>query len=213
MFVVFVDLAIAGCRRLPRARAQARRLEPPRDRRDARRPGRHVRAGDRAGVLVHAACTAGSWRVAGVADLARRLRRGGCGRHGGRGDRRIQLLSPVPQPPAVFLIYGLVSMVLVTTSRGSYVVLLNSQQRASHQAVPVLLYGAGRHGVAAASELFDESGAGLRPIGFMDDDPGKTGRLVNGLPVLGTLVRARESLIAAHGVKAVVIASTMLADR
>ena len=39
--------------------------------------------------------------------------------------------------------------------------------------------------------------AGLKPIGFVDDDPGKTGRLVSGLPVLGRSYEL-ESLITAH---------------
>ena len=107
---------------------------------------------------------------------------------------------------SVFVIYGLVSVVLVTASRASYVVLRTSQRRASHQGVPALVYGAGKHGIAATQELFENPVTGLKPVGFVDDDAGKTGKVVNGLPVLGRSYEL-ESLIAAHGVKAVVIAS------
>ena len=144
----------------------------------------------------------GGWRVANVTDLAY-----ACGASVAAtviGAIAHQVLSATPQPPAVFLIYGLVNMVLVTTSRGSYVVLLNSQQRASNHGLPVLLYGAGRHGIAAASELFDDSDAGLRPIGFIDDDASRKGRRVRGLPVLGTL-RDLDKLVEQHGVKAVLL--------
>jgi hypothetical protein len=119
------------------------------------------------------------------------------------------LLSPVPQPASVFLIYGLVTVVLVTVSRAAYVVLRTSQRRASHLGIPVVVCGAGRHGIAATQELFENPVLGLKPIGFVDDDPVKTGQLVNGLPVLGHSFEL-ESLITAHGVKAVVMASPVV---
>src|SRR5262249_14213743 len=91
-------------------------------------------------------------------------------------------------------------------SRASYVVLRSSQRRASHHGVPVLVYGAGKHGVAAIQELFDDPASGLKPIGFVDDDPQKTGRLVNGLPVVGRSYDL-EVLVTSLGIKAVVIAA------
>ena len=146
----------------------------------------------------------GSWRVAGVADLARAG--GAAAAVTVAGAVVHPLLSPVPQPVSVFLIYGLVTAVLVTASRASHVVLRTSQSRANHPGVPVLVYGAGKHGVAAAQELFENPAAGLKPIGFVDDDPGKTGKFVNGLPVLGRSYEL-DSLITSRGVKAVVIAA------
>ena len=151
----------------------------------------------------------GGWRVASVTDLAH-----ACGAALAVtvvGAVAHQFLSATPQPLAVFLIYGLVSVVLVTVSRGSYVVLLNSQQRASNQGAPVLLYGAGRHGVAAASELFDDPDSGLRPIGFIDEDPTQKGRRVRGLPVLGT-PRDLDKLVPQHGVKAVLLTMPHIED-
>jgi UDP-GlcNAc:undecaprenyl-phosphate GlcNAc-1-phosphate transferase len=160
-------------------------------------------------VFWYAGMYRGGWRVANVTDLAH-----ACGAAVAAtvlGAVLHQVLSATPQPPAVFLIYGLVNMVLVTTSRGSYVVLLNSQQRARNQGAPVLLYGAGRHGIAAASELFDDPDAGLRPIGFIDDDPSRKGRRVRGLPVLGTL-RDLDKLIEQHGVKAVLLTTPQIEE-
>jgi UDP-GlcNAc:undecaprenyl-phosphate GlcNAc-1-phosphate transferase len=127
----------------------------------------------------------GAWRLATVADLAH-----ACGAAIAvtiAGSVVHPVVSSVTHPASVFLIYGLISLVLVVASRGSYVVLLNSQRRATNRGLPALLYGAGRHGVAAASELFDDPANGLRPVGFIDDDPHQTGQRVCGLPVLGTL--------------------------
>jgi hypothetical protein len=145
--------------------------------------------------------------VAGVADLARAG--GAAAAVTVAGAVVHPLLSPVPQPVSVFLIYGLVTVVLVTASRASHVVLRTTQRRANHPGIPVLVYGAGKHGIAAAQELFENPAAGLKPIGFVDDDPGKTGKLVNGLPVLGRSYEL-ESLITARGVKAVVIAAPVV---
>jgi hypothetical protein len=73
----------------------------------------------------------------------------------------------------------------------------------------VLVYDGGKHGIAAAATLFENPRTGLKPIGFLDDDPGRTGWLVNGLPVLGRSYEL-ESLSVAHGVKAVLVASPVV---
>ena len=146
----------------------------------------------------------GGWRVADVADLAR-----ACGAAISVtviGGVLHPLLAPAPLPVSVFLIYGLISIVLVTASRASYVVLRTSQRRANHRGIPVVLYGAGKHGVAAAHDLFENPGAGLKPIGFVDDDPDRNGNLLSGLPVLGCS-HELPSLVATHGIKAVVVAA------
>jgi predicted RNA-binding Zn-ribbon protein involved in translation (DUF1610 family) len=66
------------------------------------------------------------------------------------------------------------------------VILANSVQRSRQHGVPVLIYGAGRRGAAAALELFQNQGLNLRPVGFIDDDWQMRGMIVAGLPVLGT---------------------------
>ena len=68
----------------------------------------------------------------------------------------------------------------------------------------MLIYGADVRGVAAVRELFQNSAAGLKPIGFIDDDPRERGKLVSGLPVFGTerelegIIRMREGTGAAR---------------
>jgi hypothetical protein len=151
----------------------------------------------------------GSWRLAGLEDLTR-----ACGATlavtllGLIGD---SIWSPVNHDATVVLIYGLVSLVMVTTSRASYVLLLSSQRRASTEGTPVLVYGAGSSGAAASRELFANPETGMRPIGFIDDDVSKKGRLVNGLPVFGT-VRDLEEIVRTHGARGLLVATAQVAS-
>jgi FlaA1/EpsC-like NDP-sugar epimerase len=50
----------------------------------------------------------------------------------------------------------------------------------------VLLIGAGEAGVIVARELKHRPDLGLQPVGFLDDDPLKSGTVIAGVPVLGT---------------------------
>lgn len=50
----------------------------------------------------------------------------------------------------------------------------------------VLLVGAGEAGVIVARELKHRPDLGLQPVGFIDDDPRKSGTVIAGLTVLGT---------------------------
>ncbi|MDX1620316.1 MAG: nucleoside-diphosphate sugar epimerase/dehydratase [Nitriliruptorales bacterium] len=50
----------------------------------------------------------------------------------------------------------------------------------------VILVGAGRAGVIVGRELLQRPDLGIRPIGFVDDDPRKQGQTIQGLRVLGT---------------------------
>lgn len=49
----------------------------------------------------------------------------------------------------------------------------------------VILIGAGEAGVMVAREILSRPDLGLRPIGFLDDDPLKSRARISGLPVLG----------------------------
>ncbi len=127
----------------------------------------------------------GSWRVAGIQDLTRVAAAVAIATVG--GATLVQILTAGGHSASLFVIYGVLSLLLTASLRASYVILKHTQLRASHSGTPVLIYGAGRRGAAAVSELFKTTSAGLRPIGFIDDDAMKRGKLVSGLPVFGTI--------------------------
>jgi FlaA1/EpsC-like NDP-sugar epimerase len=59
---------------------------------------------------------------------------------------------------------------------------------------PALLFGAGRTGALMARSAMREPKAGVKPVGFLDNDPAHRGSSVAGLPVLGGLDRLDEAV-------------------
>lgn len=49
----------------------------------------------------------------------------------------------------------------------------------------VLIYGAGRGGELLLREILNNRNLGLKPVGFVDDDPLKVGKKLLGFPILG----------------------------
>lgn len=109
------------------------------------------------------------------------------------------------------LIYMVVALVLVVTSRAAYPILADRTAWASHTGAPTLIFGAGRGGAGAVRQLLADDSAHMRPVGFVDDDPRKVGRLVQGIPVLGCL-RELERIVKESSAEAIVIAASAVSD-
>ncbi|WP_196795850.1 undecaprenyl-phosphate galactose phosphotransferase WbaP [Thermus thermophilus] len=69
---------------------------------------------------------------------------------------------------------------------------------------PVVILGAGKSGALVARSLRADPVLGLRPMGFLDDDPGRWGLEVEGLPVLGGMGLAQD--LAQRGLRHAVLA-------
>ncbi|MEW6272055.1 MAG: hypothetical protein AB1689_22465 [Thermodesulfobacteriota bacterium] len=99
---------------------------------------------------------------------------------------------------AVFVLDWLLLVVLVVASRASFRVLGEVLRPRARDGRPVLIYGADDAGELIARELLRPGAATRRPIGFLDDDPGKRGTEIHTFPVLGgvddlaAIVRDRE---------------------
>ncbi len=70
---------------------------------------------------------------------------------------------------------------------------------------PALIVGAGAAGEQLARSLASTPASGYLPVGFIDDDQGKTGSVIHGLRVLGDRQRM-PAVIRRHNVEAVLIA-------
>lgn len=77
---------------------------------------------------------------------------------------------------------------------------------------PVLLIGAGRAGVLASSEILSRGDSDLEIKGFVDDDPKKTGSVINGVQILGT-TQNLERLVKEHGIDHVIISIAQASRR
>ena len=64
--------------------------------------------------------------------------------------------------------------------------------RRPKKAVRVLVYGAGDAGERIVREMWQHRSYDGQAIGFIDDDPDKTGRRIHGVPVLGTSAALRS---------------------
>jgi FlaA1/EpsC-like NDP-sugar epimerase len=105
---------------------------------------------------------------------------------------------PVTIPASVLVLFGLLMFVLLAAVR--YAVHLVYERpvsgfRARRGARSVLIVGAGDGGRLLLREILRNPDLGLRPVGFVDDDPRKQGvRVDRGLDVLGTTMDLPEVL-------------------
>jgi UDP-GlcNAc:undecaprenyl-phosphate/decaprenyl-phosphate GlcNAc-1-phosphate transferase len=104
---------------------------------------------------------------------------------------------------AIFMIDAMLVVLLTTGARIAFRALDSLR---AQQGIPVLVYGAGRAGELAVREMLANPELALRPIGFVDDDRGKRGRLVQGYPVVGGIDEI-PALVRSRGVRTIVVGS------
>jgi len=86
---------------------------------------------------------------------------------------------------AVFITYWGVMLILLVFSRFFFRMLDDWVIREKHNGKPALIYGAGIGGQMAVREIETNGELGLFVVGFIDDDPIKKGKKINGYPVFG----------------------------
>jgi UDP-GlcNAc:undecaprenyl-phosphate GlcNAc-1-phosphate transferase len=86
---------------------------------------------------------------------------------------------------AVFVIYWGVMLIFVLFSRFFFRILDEWCYRENKNGKPTLIYGAGIGGLMVVHEIETNHSLGLSIVGFIDDNPLKTGKRIHGYPVLG----------------------------
>jgi UDP-GlcNAc:undecaprenyl-phosphate GlcNAc-1-phosphate transferase len=105
---------------------------------------------------------------------------------------------------AVFVIYWVVMLILVSLSRLSFRLFEEGVRRRNRHGRPTLIYGAGVGGQLALKEIESNGGLGLQMVGFIDDNPRIHRRSIRGYPVLGGRQHLKEIVIK-HGIKDIIV--------
>jgi UDP-GlcNAc:undecaprenyl-phosphate GlcNAc-1-phosphate transferase len=113
----------------------------------------------------------------------------------------------------VFIVNALLLFFFVGASRLSFRLigaLISSHAKVHSDSKPVLIYGAGDRGELLIRELHSNPQYHCAPIGFIDDDERKCGRLLHGCPIFGS--GALPDLIHKHSVSEVWISSSKVPE-
>ena len=113
---------------------------------------------------------------------------------------------------AVLLLFFASDVLLVFAGRTAIRRYLEEAWRHGYGVRRVLVVGAGRLGRAVVDKLAEHPEAGLRAIGFVDDDPGKQGLAYRGVPVVGESADAAR-VVEGRRVDAVFLALPLEAHR
>jgi UDP-GlcNAc:undecaprenyl-phosphate GlcNAc-1-phosphate transferase len=114
----------------------------------------------------------------------------------------------------VFVLNGMLLFLLVTGSRLSFRLfgaLIPDPKRQAHpNARPVLIYGAGDGGELLIREILSNPEHRYTPVGFVDDDERKSGKLIHGYRIFDS--SSLPELIRQHGVNDVLVSSVKVSD-
>jgi UDP-GlcNAc:undecaprenyl-phosphate/decaprenyl-phosphate GlcNAc-1-phosphate transferase len=104
----------------------------------------------------------------------------------------------------IFLIDWLLTTGVLVGTRGSFRFFLDTVKRRTLSGRNVLIYGAGRGGEILLREILNNKRLGVKPVGFIDDDYLKTGKKLQGYPILGSFRDASE-IAGRHGIGGILI--------
>ncbi len=126
-----------------------------------------------------------------------------------------RLLFSEPYPLSPVFLFGIFLFLGLAASRASFRLL---DQAYVHRHVPpadqiatVLIFGADNRGVLALEWLGSQPETAFRVVGFLDSDPFKHGRQIQGVPVLGGLDKL-ESILDRHPAQGIIIPSEPLRE-
>jgi Undecaprenyl-phosphate glucose phosphotransferase len=103
------------------------------------------------------------------------------------------------------LYFWAIDILLIGIGRALFHDLISYARSKGYNLRHILIAGAGELGQLLVRKAHDYSGLGLNVRGFVDDDPAKQGKIIEGVPVLGTLDNLRE-VIQTHQIQQLFIA-------
>ncbi len=105
---------------------------------------------------------------------------------------------------AVFGIYWILMLILISLSRLSFRLLDEGIRKGNQKGKPTLVYGAGVGGQMAMREIETNRDLGMTIVGFIDDNARIHGRKIQGYPVLGGQ-EGLENIIKKHNIQEIIV--------
>jgi UDP-GlcNAc:undecaprenyl-phosphate GlcNAc-1-phosphate transferase len=151
----------------------------------------------------------GLWRYAGVDDAVT-IGKSVLVAAAASGIVILALYHTTPHGPSrgVLVLDAILLLLFIGVSRLAFRllrVLVVGGARGGATGQPMLIYGAGDGGELLAREILNNAGYGYAPIGFIDDDVRKAGKMLHGLPIYAS--KRLEELIRTYGIHEVVVSS------
>jgi UDP-GlcNAc:undecaprenyl-phosphate/decaprenyl-phosphate GlcNAc-1-phosphate transferase len=104
----------------------------------------------------------------------------------------------------IFVLDWLITTGLLLGVRGSFRLFLETHKRKTLSGDKIVIYGAGRGGELLLREIINNKKLNVQPIGFLDDDPLKNGKKIQGYPILGPF-EAIDGIHAQHQLNGILI--------
>ena len=104
----------------------------------------------------------------------------------------------------IFVIDWFLATGFLLGTRASFRLFLDAMKKSRLEGESVLIYGAGRGGEILLREILNNRRIGLKPAGFIDDDPLKAGKRLQGFTILGQWSDL-PALVERHGIAGIVI--------
>jgi UDP-GlcNAc:undecaprenyl-phosphate GlcNAc-1-phosphate transferase len=163
-------------------------------------------------VLLAGGVYRGLWRYVGLQDLvviARAVLLGGAISAG----VVLYMYGFAGPSRAVLVLNGLLLLIFVGASRLSFRllrVIISGQSHIASDATPILIYGAGDGGELLVREILNNPEHRFNPVGFIDDDTYKAGKLLHGFRIFES--RDLPDLVRKYGVSEVLVSSFKVSE-
>ncbi len=100
-------------------------------------------------------------------------------------NRQYVMMGNFTIPLGIIIIHSLLAFIALTASRYVFKTLFFNLVKKIKVTKNVLIYGAGESGILTYNALTNQTSSNARVIAYVDDDPKKIGKVINGVMVLG----------------------------
>lgn len=100
-------------------------------------------------------------------------------------NRQISIMEGFTIPLSIIIIHSLISFIVLTASRYLFKAMYYNLKRGFKASKNVLVYGAGEAGLLTFNALTAHTASYTNVVGYIDDDPKKVGKNLNGIRVYG----------------------------